>query len=128
MSNVINIPGAAQAPVRQPTRRGRLPKTIGTLYAARARRHAREREERERQWAEGFEEGRRKAKMERLLCSVLADVNAGQISGVVIVLRDKKDETDHYMCGGVFQDDPDEAADVAQTLAETLRESDCRRS
>jgi hypothetical protein len=64
--------------------------------------------------------------MAQLLYGAAADVNAGRITGLLLSVRYGNDD-DRFVCAGVYGDDPQEAAAVADSLADALRERQGRK-
>ena len=65
MSELICLPTAADEPVRQQPRRGRLPRTVASISEARYRRDQLAEQKEQQEWQRGYDKGRKESQERR---------------------------------------------------------------
>jgi hypothetical protein len=118
MANVIGLPTAAPNHVQQQCRRGRLPKTIGSLSEARRRRYQRTEEEKrqafQRGWdAAGAERKATRDRLERLCTQLLEAAISGDLRSLVFAADVRGEQLALVMAGNA---DKSEALSMACRL------------
>jgi hypothetical protein len=125
MANVVGLPTAAPNRVQQQCRRGRLPKTIGSLSEARYRRHQRTEEKSEQEYQCGLDAARAEHKatrdrLERLCTQLLEAATSGDLRSLVFAADVRGEPLALVMAGNA---DKSEALSMACRLQRRIASS-----
>jgi hypothetical protein len=123
LADIVPLPSAAARPVEQQPRRGRLPKSVGSLRDASCRRYQAEVKARDAAILRGFasermrqEEARGVKQTIELLQSLLGRALRGELDGVLIAARHSDGDEDLFGTG-IYRADPAQAVNAGMRVA-----------